>query len=65
MSLKYLGVFIDCLIVCVFYYVVSYLILAPAAMQAEKDIKKAAECCMDAVKLDPESYRLGHTKARK
>lgn len=33
-------------------------------MQAEKDIKKAAGLCLDAVALDPEMYRLGHTKAR-
>lgn len=42
----------------------SYLILAPAAMQNEKDIKKAAGICLDTVGLDPELYRLGHTKAR-
>lgn len=45
-------------------HVFSYLILAPAAMQAEKDIKKAAGICLETVKLDPEMYRLGHTKAR-
>ena len=33
-------------------------------MQAEKDIKKAAGVCLEAVALDPEMYRLGHTKAR-
>lgn len=43
----------------------SYLILAPAQMAAEKDLKKAAEVCLDVTKLDPEMYRLGHTKARK
>lgn len=42
----------------------SYLILAPALMQAEKDLKKAAGLCLDVTKLDPEMYRLGHTKAR-
>lgn len=42
----------------------SYQILAPAAMQAEKDIKKAAGVCLEKVALDPELYRLGHTKAR-
>lgn len=31
-------------------------------MQAEKDPKKAAGGCLDAIKLDPELYRLGHTK---
>jgi hypothetical protein len=44
--------------------VFSYLILAPAAMQNEKDIKKAAGICLETVALDPEMYRLGHTKAR-
>lgn len=34
-------------------------------MAAEKDLKKAAEVCLDVTKLDPEMYRLGHTKARK
>lgn len=33
-------------------------------MQAEKDIKKAAAVCLETVALDPEMYRLGHTKAR-
>jgi hypothetical protein len=33
-------------------------------MAAEKDIKKAAGICLEAVALDPEMYRLGHTKAR-
>jgi hypothetical protein len=45
---------------CVF----SYLILAPGPMQNEKDIKKAAGICLESVALDPEMYRLGHTKAR-
>ncbi|CAG9798367.1 unnamed protein product [Chironomus riparius] len=39
-----------------------YQILAPAAMQAEKDPKKCAGVCLETVKLDPENYRLGHTK---
>lgn len=33
-------------------------------MQAEKDLKKGAAICLDVTKLDPEMYRLGHTKAR-
>jgi hypothetical protein len=33
-------------------------------MQAEKDPKKAAGACLDTVKLDPELYRLGHTKVK-
>jgi myosin heavy chain 6/7 len=40
------------------------MILAPALMQAEKDVKKAAGGCLDTIKLDPDLYRLGHTKAR-
>ncbi|XP_062546189.1 myosin heavy chain, muscle-like isoform X5 [Armigeres subalbatus] len=39
-----------------------YLILAPAAMQAESEPKNAAQKCFDAIGLDPESYRIGHTK---
>lgn len=39
-----------------------YLILAPAAMMAEKEGKNAAQKCFDAIGLDPESYRIGHTK---
>lgn len=40
------------------------MILAPAIMTAEKDQKKAAQKCFDSVGLDPDSYRIGHTKAR-
>lgn len=40
----------------------SYQILAPALMQTEKDVKKAAGGCLDSIKLDPDLYRLGHTK---
>uniref|UniRef100_A0A1Q3FI37 Putative myosin class i heavy chain n=1 Tax=Culex tarsalis TaxID=7177 RepID=A0A1Q3FI37_CULTA len=39
-----------------------YLILAPAAMQAEAEGKKAAEKCMEATALDPDLFRIGHTK---
>lgn len=42
----------------------SYQILAPAQMQAEKDVKKAAGVCLEVIGLDQELYRLGHTKAR-
>jgi len=41
-----------------------YMILAPNEMQAEPDDRKSAGLCLDSVKLDPELYRLGHTKAR-
>ncbi|XP_026327783.1 myosin heavy chain, muscle isoform X16 [Hyposmocoma kahamanoa] len=39
-----------------------YMILAPAIMTAEKDPKEAARKCLESVELDPESYRIGHTK---
>lgn len=39
------------------------MILNPQAMQAEKDPKKAAAKCFESIQLDPESYRIGHTKA--
>ncbi|XP_022917259.1 myosin heavy chain, muscle isoform X28 [Onthophagus taurus] len=39
-----------------------YMILAPATMAAEKDPKEAARKCLEEVGLDPESYRVGHTK---
>lgn len=41
----------------------SYLILAPAAMTQEPDPKKSAQKCFDSCGLDPDSYRIGHTKA--
>lgn len=40
------------------------MILAPATMAAESDPKMAASKCLEEVKLDPENYRIGHTKAR-
>lgn len=48
----------------IMHCVSSYLILAPGPMQAEKDLKKGAGICLESVALDPEMYRLGHTKAR-
>ncbi|XP_076765692.1 myosin heavy chain isoform X32 [Xylocopa sonorina] len=39
-----------------------YMILAPAAMAAETDPKKAAQRCFEEIGLDTESYRIGHTK---
>lgn len=39
------------------------MILAPAIMTAEKDQKKAAQKCFESIGLDPDSYRIGHTKA--
>lgn len=40
------------------------MILAPAIMSAEADPKVAAAKCFQEVGLDPDSYRIGHTKAR-
>ena len=40
------------------------MILAPATMAKEKDAKEAARKCLEEVGLDPDSYRVGHTKAR-
>jgi hypothetical protein len=34
-------------------------------MANEEDPKKAAKACFDSIGLDPELYRIGHTKARK
>ena len=39
------------------------MILAPAIMTAEKDPKIAAAKCLEAVALDPDTYRIGHTRA--
>ncbi|XP_011506388.1 PREDICTED: myosin heavy chain, muscle isoform X16 [Ceratosolen solmsi marchali] len=39
-----------------------YMILAPAAMQAETDPKKSAAACFEAIQLDSDNYRIGHTK---
>jgi myosin heavy chain 6/7 len=40
------------------------MILAPATMAKESDPKEAARKCLEECNLDPESYRIGHTKAR-
>lgn len=40
------------------------MILAPAIMTSEPEPKDAAAKCLESVELDPESYRIGHTKAR-
>lgn len=39
------------------------MILDPAQMTKEKDPKKAAGKCLETVGLDPDNYRIGHTKA--
>lgn len=41
----------------------SYKILNPAEVAKQTDPKKCAEAILDATGLDPELYRLGHTKA--
>jgi myosin heavy chain 6/7 len=41
------------------------MILAPNEMKAEPDERKAAKICLEKIALDPEWYRIGHTKARK
>lgn len=41
------------------------MILAPAIMTAESDPKKAAAKCLESIQLDPESYRIGHTRVNK
>ena len=44
--------------------IISYMILAPNEMQAEPDERKSAKVCLETIQLDPELYRIGHTKAR-
>lgn len=39
-----------------------YMILAPALMAAEKQPKNAAAKCLESIGLDPDMYRIGHTK---
>ncbi|XP_018368049.1 PREDICTED: myosin heavy chain, muscle isoform X17 [Trachymyrmex cornetzi] len=39
-----------------------YMILAPAQMAAHSDPKVAAAKCFEEIALDPDSYRIGHTK---
>lgn len=34
-------------------------------MEAAKEPKEAASACLDKIELDPEKYRIGHTKASK
>lgn len=38
------------------------MILAPALMTAEADPKKAAAKCLESIQLDPDWYRIGHTR---
>ncbi|XP_059351921.1 myosin heavy chain, muscle-like isoform X8 [Daphnia carinata] len=39
-----------------------YMILAPNEMKAEPDERKAGKVCLETIKLDPDWYRIGHTK---
>lgn len=41
----------------------SYKILAPAEMDAEPNPKIATQKCLESTTLDPDFYRIGHTKA--
>lgn len=43
----------------------SYKILAPAIMDEEPEAKVATEKCLLSTTLDPDFYRIGHTKASK
>lgn len=47
----------------IFSFAKRYMILAPATMAAESDPKLSAAKCLEEIQLDPESYRIGHTKA--
>lgn len=38
------------------------MILAPAIMTAEPDPKKAGAKCLESIQLDPDFYRIGHTR---
>jgi myosin heavy subunit len=40
------------------------MILAPKQMQSAADEKEACKRCLEEVQLDPDRFRLGHTKAR-
>ena len=40
----------------------SYMILAPALMKKAKEDNDAAKVCLEAIELDPEKFRMGHTK---
>ncbi|VVC93951.1 unnamed protein product [Leptidea sinapis] len=39
-----------------------YMILAPALMAEQKEPKEAARVCFESIGLDPDLYRIGHTK---
>ena len=40
------------------------MILAPNEMKAEPNEQKSAKVCLEVIQLDPELYKIGHTKAR-
>lgn len=42
----------------------SYKILAPSIMDEEPNPKIATQKCLESTTLDPDFYRIGHTKAR-
>lgn len=45
------------------YPIPRYKILNPAAVAKESDPKKSAGLVLESTGLDPDTYRLGHTKA--
>ena len=52
-------------IIFIFNAISSYKILAPAIMDAEPNPKIATAKCLENTTLDPDFFRIGHTKARK
>lgn len=42
----------------------SYKILAPQIIDEEPNAKIATQKCLETTTLDPDFYRIGHTKAR-
>lgn len=54
---------ITCLFAFKPYKMNRYKILAPAAVEKESDLKKCASAILEGAGLDPDKFRLGHTKA--
>jgi len=51
-------------LIFIFNAISSYKILAPAIMDAEPNPKIATQKCLENTTLDPDFFRIGHTKAR-
>lgn len=47
------------------YYIRRYQILNPKGIKDLSEDKKASKVLIESTELDPDLYRLGHTKARK